>query len=274
MNEIQIFNNPEFGEIRTVMIDGEAWLVGKDVAGALGYADTNKAIAMHVDEEDKLNDKTALSLGQRGGWLINESGLYSLVLSSKLPNAKKFKRWVTSVVLPAIRKTGSYSLVKPDSYMIDDPVERAKRWIEEQEASKAVIAEQARQIEEAQPAIGFTKFATQSKDSCLIRTFAHRLPKEGIMLGERLLYQWMVDNGILSRKTWPSKDGKSRYSYSIYQAHANSGYFEVIERPIPTTAGKPPKMRTTIYLTVKGQVWLLTKLKKEFSQQGTLGLAN
>lgn len=108
MENIRIFKNAEFGSVRTVDVDGVIHFVGKDVAQALGYADTNKAIAMHVDDEDKLNDKTALSLGQRGGWLITESGLYSLVLSSKLPNAKKFKRWVTSEILPTIRKTGGY----------------------------------------------------------------------------------------------------------------------------------------------------------------------
>lgn len=110
MNNLQVFDNPEFGQVRVVEIDREPWLVGKDVAAALGYSDTNKAIAMHVDDEDKLNDKTSSSLGQRGGWLINESGLYSLVLSSKLPGAKKFRRWVTSEVLPSIRKMGGYQL--------------------------------------------------------------------------------------------------------------------------------------------------------------------
>src|SRR5574344_470761 len=114
-NEINIFENEEFGSVRTMEINGEPYFVGKDVAEILGYVDTNKAIAMHVDEEDKLNDKTALSLGQRGGWLINESGLYSLILSSKLPNAKKFKRWVTSEILPSIRKTGGYSIEIPKS---------------------------------------------------------------------------------------------------------------------------------------------------------------
>lgn len=109
MNEVKIFENPEFGKVRTMEINGEPYFVGKDVAEILGYSDTNKAIAMHVDDEDKLNDKTASSLGQRGGWIINESGLYSLILSSKLPKAKEFKRWVTSEVLPSIRKTGSYS---------------------------------------------------------------------------------------------------------------------------------------------------------------------
>lgn len=94
------------------MQDGEAWFVGKDVAKILGYANPNEALHYHVDNEDKLNSKTLssfeLNLGQRGGWLINESGLYSLILSSKLPSAKKFKRWVTSEVLPTIRKTGGY----------------------------------------------------------------------------------------------------------------------------------------------------------------------
>lgn len=106
-NDIQIFNF-ENNEIRALNIDGQPYFVGKDVADILGYADQNKALAMHVDDEDKLNDKTASSLGQRGGWLINESGLYSLILSSKMPNAKKFKRWVTSEVLPAIVHKGVY----------------------------------------------------------------------------------------------------------------------------------------------------------------------
>lgn len=110
MNELKVFNHPEFGDIRAIEIDGEPWMVGKDVAAALGYQNPSKALIDHVDDEDKLNNESLSSLGQRGGWLINESGLYSLVLSSKLPGAKKFKRWVTHDVLPSIRKTGSYSI--------------------------------------------------------------------------------------------------------------------------------------------------------------------
>lgn len=109
MNDIQIFKNEQFGQVRVITKDGEPWFVGKDVAGVLGYSDTNKAISMHVDIEDKLNDKMESRLGQRGGWLINESGLYSLIMSSKLPSAKKFKKWVTSDVLPSIRKHGMYA---------------------------------------------------------------------------------------------------------------------------------------------------------------------
>ena len=112
MGELQIFKNDEFGEIRTVEISGEPWFVGKDVAEILGYTNPNEAIQDHVDDDEKLNSKmlssVKIDLGQRGGWLINESGLYSLILSSKLPNAKAFKKWVTSEVLPSIRKHGGY----------------------------------------------------------------------------------------------------------------------------------------------------------------------
>lgn len=108
MNEIKIFENAEFGKIRTLEIDGEAWFVGKDVAGILGYADTFGALKKHVDEEDKQNCQNNSFESPRGLTIINESGLYSLVLSSKLPSTKAFKRWVTSEVLPAIRKHGTY----------------------------------------------------------------------------------------------------------------------------------------------------------------------
>ena len=108
-NMIKIFESEEFGRVRTVIKNGEPWFVGKDVAVILGYSDVNKAVAMHVDNEDKkLNDKTSSSFGQRGATLINESGLYSLILSSKMPRAKEFKRWVTANILPTLRRTGGY----------------------------------------------------------------------------------------------------------------------------------------------------------------------
>lgn len=116
-NNLEVFKNEEFGEIRGIEIDGKSWLVGKDVTVALGYQNPSKALTDHVDEEDKLNNVSLSSLGQRGGWLINESGLYSLILSSKLPSAKKFKRWVTSDVLPSIRKHGMYAIDE----LLDNP---------------------------------------------------------------------------------------------------------------------------------------------------------
>lgn len=108
MNEIQIFNNPEFGQMRTLTIDGEPWFVGKDVAQVLGYNNTRDALSRHIDTEDKRVSGITTPSGEQEMTIINESGLYSLILSSKLPGAKKFKRWVTSEVLPSIRKTGSF----------------------------------------------------------------------------------------------------------------------------------------------------------------------
>lgn len=119
MNELKVFNNPEFGKVRTVEINGEPWLVGKDVAAALGYSDTDQALRKHVDDEDKLTRQID-GVGQnRSMTIINESGLYSLVLSSKLPGAKKFKRWVTSEVLPSIRKTGQYTARPMTDYQME-----------------------------------------------------------------------------------------------------------------------------------------------------------
>lgn len=123
MNDMTIFNNPEFGDVRTIMIDGEPWFVGKDVCSFLGYARPEKAVNDRVDEEDRIyvDEKLILNLGlsfdyknlgQRGGWIVNESGLYSLIFGSKLESAKKFKKWVTSEVLPQLRKTGSYGMHK------------------------------------------------------------------------------------------------------------------------------------------------------------------
>ena len=148
MNEITVFNNDEFGSIRTVTIKNEPWFVGKDVANVLGYERDTKAVTDHVDEDDRknINGKTqsylGLELGQRGGWLINESGLYSLILSSKLPNAKKFKHWVTSEVLPSIRKTGSYG--KPMS-QLEIAQYSINLLIEQERKMKALEAQQGEQ---------------------------------------------------------------------------------------------------------------------------------
>ena len=114
MNEMQVFEHPAFGEVRTVVIDGEPWFVGKDVAQMLGYAKPQNAIQIHVDEDDALKQGITDSMGRlQEMTVINESGLYSLILSSKLPTAKAFKRWVTAEVLPAIRQRGSYTMQQP-----------------------------------------------------------------------------------------------------------------------------------------------------------------
>ena len=117
-----VFDNPEFGRVRVVEIDGEPWLVGKDVAAVLGYSDTDQVLRKHVDDEDKLTRQFNGSGQSRSATIINETGLYSLVLSSKLPNAKKFRRWVTSEVLPSIRKYGGY--IAGQEQMFDDELSK------------------------------------------------------------------------------------------------------------------------------------------------------
>lgn len=125
MNEMTVFQNPDFGAVRSLTMDGEPWFVGKDIAAALGYKDTAKAIAARVDDEDKGVGNLPTPGGIQQLTIINESGLYSLILSSKLPDAKKFKRWVTSEVLPAIRKTGQYAIVGPADRLTPDDYIRA-----------------------------------------------------------------------------------------------------------------------------------------------------
>lgn len=151
MNEIQVFNNLEFGSIRTVTIDNEPWFVGKDIAEALGYSNSRKALIDHVDNEDKGVTNRYTPGGKQNLIIINESGLYSLILSSKLPNAKKFKRWVTSEVLPAIRKTGHYETqgYAPKATSIGEVVNLIKitrQTMKEQGASPTDIAKAVKEI--------------------------------------------------------------------------------------------------------------------------------
>lgn len=135
-SNIQIFENQEFGKVRTIVIDDEPWFVGKDVADILGYQNGSRDINRHVDEDDRQNYQNGTFESPRGMTVINESGLYSLILSSKLPTAKKFKHWVTSEVLPSIRKTGSYNL--PD---FNNPAEAARAWANEYEAKQKLLTE-------------------------------------------------------------------------------------------------------------------------------------
>ena len=205
-NKIQVFSNEEFGKVRTLMIDNEPWFVGKDVAEVLGYTNPSKALSDHVDTEDKLNNETLLSLGQRGGWLINESGLYSLILSSKLPTAKKFKRWVTSEVLPAIRKTGSYNL--PD---FNNPAEAARAWAKEYEEKQKALA----QVTEMKPKAEFYDDVTGSTDTIDIGSVAKVLNIPN--MGRNKLFSFLRESKILNKRNEP------------YQEYVDKGYFRQIE---------------------------------------------
>ena len=188
--ELTIYRNHEFGSVRATSINGEPWLVGKDVAEVLGYSDTNKAIAMHVDDDDKLNDKTASSLGQRGGWLINESGVYSLIFGSKLPKAKEFKHWVTSEVLPSIRKNGGYIAgqeTMTDSELIAKALLVAQRKIEERD----------KRIEQMRPKEIFADAVSASKSTILIGELAKILKANGLDTGQNRLFELLRRDGYL-----------------------------------------------------------------------------
>lgn len=148
-SEFQIFNF-ESSQVRVVIIDGEPWFVGKDVGEALGYGNTRDALANHVEDEDKQillrSQNAALELPNRGLTIINESGMFDLIMGSKLPTAKAFKRWLISEVLPTLRKTGQYSFC--DDYLIEDKIQRAYRWIEEEQKKEALRLEAQKQKEQ------------------------------------------------------------------------------------------------------------------------------
>lgn len=241
MSELKIFNNEEFGSVRSVMIDNEPWLVGKDVAVALGYSNASKAVMMHVDDEDK--QKQMLTADSQNGnvvtetTLINESGLYSLVLSSKLPSAKRFRRWVTSEVLPEIRKTGGYQM--PQTYA---------------EALRA-LADKAEEAERLQidndrmkPKEVFADAVTASDNAILVREFAKMMRQNGIDIGEKRLYKWLRANGYVC------KDGTEPTQRAMEQ-----GLFEVLERTV-LKGDVPPKTVRTTKITGKGQVFFANKL--------------
>lgn len=185
--EIQIFKNEQFGQIRMIMQGDEPWFVGKDVAEILGYTNPSKALTDHVDEEDKLNNESLSSLGQRGGWLINESGLYSLILSSKLETAKAFKRWVTAEVLPSIRKHGEY--VSP---------RKAQQRLGEVNSAARIIRQTLR---EAGMAPQFVAVAMKS----LYEPVGVEIPLEGITLNKRLFDATAIADrlGVMSRSGKP-----------------------------------------------------------------------
>ena len=247
MNELQIFNHPDFGQVRTVTINDEPWFVGKDVARVLGYADENKAIAMHVDDEDKLNDKTALSLGQRGGWFINESGLYSLVLSSKLPNAKKFKRWITTEVIPSIRKHGAYMTPDTMQRFIADPdfaIGLLTALKDEQAKSRALEAENEKQsqlLAVYEPKVQYLETILQSEGTMTTAQIAADYDMSAIQLN-----QILRDAGI---------QRKVNGQWILYRKYMGKGYTKSETINITRSDGRPDTKMHTRW-TQKGRLMI------------------
>lgn len=245
MNNMQIFKNEQFGEVRVVEQNGEPWFVGKDVAEILGYSDTNKAVAMHVDNEDKkLNDKSSLSFGQRGAHLINESGLYSLILSSKLPQAKQFKRWVTSEVLPSIRKHGGY--INGQESMTDEEL-LSKALI----MAQSKIEEKTREIERMRPKEIFADAVTASHNSILVGEMAKILRQNGVEVGQNRLFVWLRDNGYLIKRKGTDWNMPSQMAMELE-------LFEIKETVITHSDGHT-SVNKTVKVTGKGQQYFINK---------------
>lgn len=217
----------------------------------MGYADPNKAIAMHIDEEDKLNDKMALSLGQRGGWFINESGLYSLILSSKLSTAKKFKHWVTQEVLPSIRKHGGYingQEQMTDEELLSKALIMAQSKIEEK---NRVIGEQNHQIQRMKPKELFADAVAASRTSILIGDLAKMLRQNGVDIGQKRLFTWMRENGYLIKQKGASWNMPT-------QKAMDKGLFEIKETTI-THADGHISISKTVKVTGSGQVHFINQ---------------
>ena len=246
MNEIKIFDNPEFGKVRTMEINGEPYFVGKDVAIILGYAKPENALTTHVDGDDTLKQGVTDNLGRaQNTTLINESGLYSLILSSKLPKAKEFKRWVTSEVLPSIRKHGAYAVDE----LLNDPEFAIKTFTalkEEREKSKRL----SEQIEADKPKVIFADSVSAAKSSILIGDLAKILKQNGVNIGQNRLFEWFRQNGFLI------KSGSSKNMPT--QKAAEMGLFEVKVSTVNNPDGSIRETKTT-KVTGKGQVYFVNK---------------
>ncbi|OLA37480.1 phage antirepressor [Phascolarctobacterium succinatutens] len=253
MNELKIFENPAFGKVRVVEQGGEPWFVGKDVAEILGYSDLNKAVAMHVDDDDKkLNDKTSPSFGQRGTTLINESGLYSLVLSSKLPDAKKFKHWVTAEVLPAIRKTGGYiagSEKMSDAELMAKAVLIAQTTIKERDAR---IKELESDTQRMKPKEIFADAVSASDQTILIGDLAKLIKQNGHDMGQKRMFEWLRNNGYLIKRQGADYNSPTQRAMEL-------GLFRIKETAVTHSDGHVTVSKT-VKVTGKGQAYFVNKL--------------
>lgn len=242
MNEM-IITNAEFGSIRIEMRNGEPWFVGSSIAKVLKYQNQQKAIRDHVDAEDKLTEQIVLAGQRRDVTLINESGLYSLILSSKMEEAKRFKHWITSEVLPAIRKTGGYRQTAPQGKeLLALAVLEAQKTIEEQN----------RTIERMSPKEIFADAVSASKTSILIGDLAKLIKQNGVDIGEKRLFQWMRENGYLIRKDGASYNMPTQKSMDLE-------VMEIKESTITQPNGNVRISRTP-KVTGKGQRYFVNKI--------------
>ena len=247
MKELQIFSNEQFGQVRVIEIDGEGWLVGKDVTEKLGYKNSRDAIATHVDDEDKGVAKCDTLGGKQNLTIVNESGLYSLVLGSKLPSAKKFKRWVTKEVLPQIRKTGGYIPIDEEESEQDI---LAKALLIAQNTLKKKDELLKSKDAELESKNRFLNQLASSENSLLVREVAKVASKENIVIGEKRLWAKLREWGLVFKNSTEPK-----------QLGIDKGLFEVNEGT-KEAKGKIFTYRTT-RVTGKGQAYIIDRLLKE-----------
>lgn len=252
MNELTIFNY-EDKEIRTQLINNEIWFVGKDVAEILGYSNTPKAIRDHIDDEDKRTERIVHPLGgEQDTYIINESGLYSLILSSKLEGAKKFKKWVTSEVLPSIRKHGAYMTDKTIEQALTNPdflIQLATNLKEEKEKNKKL----EEKIETDKPKVIFAEALEVSDKAILIGELAKILKQNGIDIGQNRLFEYLRKNGYLCSRG-------EQYN-SPTQRALELKLFEIKTTTINNPDGSVRVTRTT-KVTPKGQSYFINQFKK------------
>lgn len=250
MQQLQTFMYNEQA-VRTLFDSkGEVFFVGNDVAKLLGYSNYRNAVINHVDTEDKQRTQIEDAGQSREMTIINESGLYSLILSSKLPTAKQFKRWVTSEVLPNIRKHGAHMTPETIEKVLADPdtiIQIATQLKEER--AKRMQAEVV--IEQQKPQVLFAKAVETSETSILVGQLAKLLTQNGISIGQNRLFAWLRDNGYLGKKG-------AHYNEPTQYA-VERGWFEVVERTMQNPDGSVRITRTT-KVTGKGQVYFINKL--------------
>lgn len=239
MNDIQIFKSEEFGQIRTVDVNGEIYFVGKDVAAALGYLAERNAIAAHVDNDDKMTHRISASGQNRDMTIINESGLYSLVLSSGLPNAKKFKRWITTEVIPSIRKNGGY-LANQENMSPAEIVANALI------VANNIIADKDKQIEEMQPKADYFDALVERN---LLTNF--RDTAKELNIGEKHFIGFLIDNRYIyrdqSRKLKPYADKVEKGLFEIKEFNSRYSDHSGLQTLIT------PKGRETFRLLICGE---------------------
>lgn len=247
MNDLQIFNNSEFGSVRTIQINNEPWFVAKDITDRLGFANGRKAVTDHVDEEDKGVTKCDTLGGEQTVTIINESGLYSLVLTSKLEGAKKFKHWITSEVIPQIRRTGNYNFEEKIPKTFSAALRLAANLQEEKERLEIANKELEEEKKRNEPKVMFAEAVVASEDSILVRELAKLLKQNGYETGEQRLYDQLRKEGYICK-----------YSCEPTQRAMELGLFERTVRTVQR-GDLSPRETVTTKVTGKGQQYFINR---------------